>query len=167
MELLWHSAKGGICLFHSHLGAYRMSRNTLFAEDVLGAGWEKTLSEDAGKIQTLQETVRGLTASRYMQLWQLFPSEKNTDVLFCLSQGHDVARTATMVGMSPRQVKNTISNFLSMARAAFSQPSFLPPPRPIATSLHIERRPKSRRGRPPKDRKALPAPAQMQIGLPF
>ena len=144
-----------------------MSRNILFAEDVLGTGWEKTLSEEAGRIQTLTETVRGLTKERYMQLWQLFPNEKNTDILFCLSQGHDIERTSIMVGLSQRQVKNAITNFLNMARHAFEQPSFLPPPRPVAGSLYIERRPRSRRGRPPKDRKSLPAPAQVQTVLPF
>ena len=143
-----------------------MGRNTLYIEDIFGKGWENEIGDEA-RIEPRADVVRGLTKKRYMQLWQLFPSEKNTDVLFCLSQGHNVARTAMLVGMSERQVKNSISNFLSMARAAFSQPSFLPPPQPVATSLHIERRPRSRRGRPPKGRKSLPAPAQMQIGLPF
>jgi hypothetical protein len=143
-----------------------MSRNTLFIEDVLGAGWENEVGEDA-RIEPREPVVRGLTPSRYMQLWGLFPDEPHNDILYCLGQGFDVARTAEMVGLSPRQVKNSITTFLSMAKAAFSQPSFLPPPRPVASSLYIERRPKSHRGRPPKGRKSLPAPAQMQIGLPF
>ena len=144
-----------------------MSRNTLFIEDVLGAGWENEVGEDA-RIEPRVSTVRGLTPARYMQLWGLFPSEPGTDVLFCLGQGFGVAETAAMVGLSPRQVKNAIQGFLAMARAAFSQPTFLPPPTPPAAgSLHIEKRPRSRRGRPPKGRKSLPAPAQMQIGLPF
>ena len=141
--------------------------HTLFLEDVFGAGCRHEIGEEGRMPEPVLETVRGLTTARYMQLWQLFPDEKNTDVLFCLSQGHDVARTAEMVGMSQRQVKNTIATFLSMARHAFEQPSLLPPP--VATNQHIERRPRSRRGRPP-NRKALPAPdarGQEQVTLPF
>ncbi|MHB1752206.1 MAG: hypothetical protein ACYCTF_05845 [Acidiferrobacter sp.] len=143
-----------------------MSRNTLFIEDVYGKGWENELGDEA-RIEPRAEVVRGLTAARYQQLWKLFPNEKNTDVLFCLGQGFDVERTASMTGLSQRQVKNSISIFLSMARAAFSQPSFLPPPRPVAGSLYIERRPRSRRGRPPKDRKSPPTTTSMQVPLPF
>ena len=143
-----------------------MSRNTLFLEDVYGAGWRHEISEEMRMPDPIKKTVRGLTAGRYLQLWQLFPDEPHNDILFCLSQGFDIERTGEMVGLSPRQVKNSIRDFLMMARAAFSQPSFLPPP--VATNQHIERRPRSRRGRPPKDRKALPAPgAQVQVALPF
>ena len=143
-----------------------MSR-TLFIEDVYGEGWENELGDDA-RIEPREPAVRGLTPSRYLQLWGLFPDEPGTDILYCLSRGFDVAQTAAMVGLSERQVKNAIRDFLSMAKAAFSQPSFLPPPRPIATSLHIERRPRSRRGRPPKGQgQTLPAPAQVQTVLPF
>ena len=141
-----------------------MSRNVVFIEDAFGPGWENELGDEA-RIETREETVRGLTPSRYLQLWGLFPNEPGTDILYCLSRGFDIAQTAAMVGLSERQIKNAIRDFLSMTKAAFSQPSFLPPP--VATNLHIERRPKSRRGRPPKGRKSLPAPAQMQIGLPF
>ena len=140
-----------------------MSR-TLFIEDVYGEGWESEIGEEM-RIEPREPVVRGLTPSRYLQLWGLFPDEPGTDILYCLSRGFDVAQTAAMVGLSERQVKNAIGDFLSMAKAAFSQPSFLQPP--VATNAHIERRPRSKRGRPPKDRKSLPAPAQMQIGLPF
>ena len=139
-----------------------MSR-TLFIEDIYGEGWESEISEDM-RIEPREPAVRGLTPSRYFQLWQLFPNEPSNDVLFCLSQGHDVARTAEMVGMCQRQVKNAIAAFLTMARHAYEQPTFLP--RPVATNINIERRPRSRRGRPPKGQ-TLPAPAQVQIGLPF
>ena len=141
-----------------------MSRNVVFIEDAFGPGWENELGDEA-RIETREETVRGLTPSRYLQLWGLFPNEPGTDILYCLSRGFDIAQTAAMVGLSERQIKNAIRDFLSMTKAAFSQPSFLPPP--VATNAHIERRPRSKRGRPPKDRKSLPAPAQMQIGLPF
>ena len=144
-----------------------MSKNTIFLIDALGENWQNEITNDMRMPEPIKETGRGLTSARYMQLWQLFPDEKNTDVLFCLSQGHDVTRTAEMVGLSERQVKNAIQNFLSMARAAFEQPSFLPPP--VATNQHIERRQRSRRGRPP-NRKALPAPdarGQEQVTLPF
>jgi hypothetical protein len=143
-----------------------MSRNVVFLEDAFGPGWENDLGDEA-RIETREDTVRGLTPSRYLQLWQLFPDEPHTDVLFCLSQGFDIAHTGEMVGLSTRQVKNAITTFLSMARAAFEQPSFLPPPKPTATNMHIERRPRSRRGRPPKTREPLPAPTHEQVALPF
>jgi hypothetical protein len=77
-----------------------------------------------------------------------------------------LADAAGAVGMSQRQIKNSIHDFLARLPGAVAQQTFLPPPRPVATSLHIERRPRSRRGRPPKDRKALPPP-QAQAVLPF
>ena len=166
MEWLWHSRKTRIGLKHSHSGDNTMPRNTVFLIDAFGENWQTQITEDM-RIEPREPVVRGLTAARYMQLWGLFPDEQHNDILYCLGQGFDVARTAEMVSLSPRQVKNSITTFLLMAKAAFSQPSFLPPPRPVATSLHIERRPRSRRGRPPKGRKSPPAPAQMQIGLPF
>ena len=143
-----------------------MARKTLFLDDVYGAGWEHELGDDA-RIEPREPVVRGLSAHRYRQLWSLFPDEPHNDILYCLGQGYDIARTAEMVGLSQRQIKNSISEFLRMARHAYEQPSFLPPPTlPAAGSLHIERRPRSRRGRPPKGQ-TLPAPAQVQIGLPF
>lgn len=141
-----------------------MSRNVVFIDDVFGPGWENEISDEA-RIETREETVRGLTPSRYLQLWQLFPNEPHTDILFCLSQGFDITHTGEMVGLSSRQVKNAITDFLRMAKAAYSQPSFLPPP--VATNQRIERRPKSHRGRPPKGRKVPEVPAQEQVSLPF
>ena len=143
-----------------------MARKTLFLDDVYGAGWEHELGDDA-RIEPREPVVRGLSAHRYRQLWSLFPDEPHNDILFCLSQGFDITHTGEMVGLSPRQVKNAIAGFLRMAQAAYGQPSFLPPPTPPAAgSLHIERRPRSRRGRPPKGR-TLPAPTQTQVPLPF
>jgi hypothetical protein len=142
-----------------------MSRNTLFLEDVLGAGWENEVGEEA-RIEPRAEVVRGLTASRYRQLWQLYPSAPHNDVLRHLGAGLALKEAAEATGLSERQVKNLLAQFLAQAAEAVTQRTFLPPPRPVATSLHIERRPRSRRGRPPKDRKALPTP-QAQVGLPF
>ena len=142
-----------------------MPRNTVFLIDAFGENWQTQITEDM-RIEPREPTVRGLTAARYLQLWSLFPNERGNDILYCLGRGYDIARTAEMVGLSQRQIKNSIGEFLRMARHAYEQPSFLP--RPIATNLHIEKRPRSRRGRPPKDRKALPAPgAQVQVALPF
>ena len=143
-----------------------MSRNTLFIEDVYGAGWRHEIGEDMRMPEPVLETVRGLTAGRYLQLWQLFPDEPGNDVRFCLSQEFDIASTAQMLGLSQRQVKNTVSNFLAMARAAFGQPTFLPPASVTETRIPTKRI-RSRRGRPPKNRKAPPAPAQEQVPLPF
>ncbi|MHB1512064.1 MAG: hypothetical protein ACYCSO_10500 [Cuniculiplasma sp.] len=137
---------------------------TLFLEDVFGENWQSEVPEDA-RIEPRAGVVRGLTPSRYLQLWELFPAEQNTDVLLCLSQGHGVERTAALVGLSPRQVKNAITAFLSMAKAAYEQPSFLP--RPIATNINVERRPRSRRGRPPKGQRPLVKQENRQVALPF
>jgi hypothetical protein len=143
-----------------------MSRNTVFLEDTFGAGWRHEISEDMRMPPPILDVVRGLTPGRYLQLWQLFPDEPNTDVLLCLSQGFDIARTSEMVGLSKRQVKNAIAGFLDMARAAFGQPSFLPPATVTEARIPMKRT-RSRRGRPPKRGKALPAITSMQVPLPF
>jgi hypothetical protein len=142
-----------------------MSRNVVFLEDTFGPGWENELSDEA-RIETREETVRGLTAERYKQLWSLFQGAPGADVLSALANGMSVADAASAIGVSQRQVKNTVAQILARAAGAVAQKSFLP--RPIATNAHIERRPRSRRGRPPK---ALPmAPGvrgQEQVALPF
>jgi hypothetical protein len=142
-----------------------MSKNTIFLIDALGENWQNEITNDMRMPEPIKETVRGLTSARYLQLWKLFPAEPNNDVLLCLSEGFDVERTAEMVGLSKRQVKNAIQNFLSMARAAFEQPAFLPPADVTEVRIPVKRI-RSRRGRPPKDGKA-PTPASMQVPLPF
>ena len=145
-----------------------MSRNTVFLIDAFGENWQTQITEDM-RIEPRTEIVRGLTAERYKQLWSLSQGTPGADVLSALANGMSVADTAGAVGVSQRQVKNTIAQVLARVAGVVAQRSFLPPPpRPIATNAHIERRPRSRRGRPPK---ALPmAPGvrgQEQVALPF
>ena len=140
-----------------------MARNTLFLDDVYGAGWEHELGDET-RTDPREPIVRGLTAARYQQLWRLFPSEPGTDVLAALAAGMDIGEAASALGMSPRQIKNTIASFLKRVSGAVAQKTFLPAP--VATTSYIQRRPRSRRGRPP-NRKALPAPPQTQVDLPF
>ncbi len=142
-----------------------MARNTVFLIDALGEGWQHEITDDM-RIEPRADVVRGLTARRYMQMMRFFPSDPHTDILAALAAGMSLADAAGAVGMSQRQIKNSIHDFLARLPGAVAQQTFLPPPRPVATSLHIERRPRSRRGRPPKDRKALPPP-QAQAVLPF
>ena len=142
-----------------------MSRNTVFLIDAFGENWQTQITEDM-RIEPRTEIVRGLTAERYKQLWSLFQGAPGADVLSALANGMSVADAASAIGVSQRQVKNTVAQILARAAGAVAQKSFLP--RPIATNAHIERRPRSRRGRPPK---ALPmAPGvrgQEQVALPF
>ena len=147
-----------------------MSRNTLFIEDVYGKGWENELGDEA-RIEPRAEVVRGLTASRYRQLWRIFAGDPKADILAALADGMSLVEAAGAVGISPRQVKNAVAAILARVSGAVAQGSFLPPPRlPTAGNMHIERRPRSRRGRPPSQ-KALPmAPGvrgQEQVSLPF
>lgn len=142
-----------------------MSRNTIFIEDMLGPGWENEIGEDM-RIEPREPVVRGLTASRYRQLWRLFPSASHNSILQALGEGLTVGEVAEAEGLSERQVKNLIATFITRASAAVAQKTFLP--QPVASSLYTEKRPRSRRGRPPK---ALPmAPGtrgQEQVALPF
>jgi hypothetical protein len=140
-----------------------MPRNTIFLIDALGENWQNEITEDM-HIEPCAPIVRGLTAARYQQLWGLFPSEPGTDVLAALAAGMDIGEAASALGMSPRQIKNTIASFLKRVSGAVAQKTFLPAP--VATTSYIQRRPRSRRGRPP-NRKALPAPPQTQVDLPF
>ena len=144
-----------------------MPRNTIFLIDALGENWQNEITNEM-RIEPREPTVRGLTAERYKQLWSLFQGAPGADVLSALANGMSVADAASAVGVSQRQVKNTVAQILARAAGAVAQKSFLPPPRPVATNAHIERRPRSRRGRPPK---ALPmAPGvrgQEQVSLPF
>ena len=145
-----------------------MARNTVFLIDAFGENWQTQITEDM-RIEPREPIVRGLTAHRYQQLWSLFQGTPGADVLSALAKGMSVADAASAIGVSQRQVKNTVAQILARAAGAVAQKSFLPPPQPIATNAHIERRPRSRRGRPPSQ-KALPAPGlrgQEQVSLPF
>ena len=145
-----------------------MARNTVFLIDALGEGWQHEITDDM-RIEPREPIVRGLTAARYRQLWSLFQGTPGADVLSALAKGMSVADAASAIGVSQRQVKNTVTQILARAAGVVAQRSFLPPPRPVATNTHIERRPRSRRGRPPSQ-KALPAPGlrgQEQVSLPF
>jgi lambda repressor-like predicted transcriptional regulator len=144
-----------------------MSDSTIFLEDAYGEGWENEIGEEGRMPEPILETVRGLTAARYKQLWSLFQGTDGADVLSALANGMSVAEVANAVGVSQRQVKNVISQVLVRVAGVVAQKSFLPPARAVATSLHIERRPRSRRGRPPKDRKSPPPTTSAQVPLPF
>ena len=139
-----------------------MSRNVIFLEDVFGEGWQGEIGDDAG-IEPCEKTVRGLTSGRYRQLWRLYPDAPHNGVLQHLGAGITLGKTAEASGLSERQVKNLIAQFIKNAGRALAQQTFLP--EVVATNLYLERRPRSRRGRPPKSR--APAPESRQAALPF
>lgn len=137
VELWLYCCDSRIRLFYRYIGVCEITTITCFLADAFGDNWQNEIP-DSARIEPCSALVRG------------FPCQKAPHRGPRFDHGYQ-RQTSEMVGLSQRQAKNSIRNFLLMANVAFSAASFLPRIS-VADAKMPTRRIPSRRGRPDKSR---------------